>query len=542
MNLMFRKNFREGASGKSGGGGSKLQTKANRTKRSRDMGLTSQSDDIHYRTHLFFSPNRPGYDVGEEQLIAERCSGFTGNPSTSTTNTTGTLPLSPIQHESMDAPQPLVDRKPSVSLLRWNNNNHTNGNNNSNSNITTNIHNYHHYQSPPLPPPPSATTTATPSHRSSFRKPIDSIQMTETNRHNNNANINYNKTSGYNTTPGSSTLLQQHQQGLAGLSSTAAVRQASYGITGSGSAMGPNNGLVSMSSGGVRSEPISLATLDRDCFIIPVHSVDRFLPAGIPLPPSPVDGNSTKPSSPLSVLEVSDPKLCILVHLMSPLEPIDPVLESPLAHPLLKQRSVASELLTEVQQANTAVGGMLLANMEKISEFPFITYYVINTTQTDPSNFYSGIRVSSLSKFEPKNLRYTAAHTLDLYSEVAAICRPPLQLAPSESGSFKKTQTPATGYIISVFKVFEGDDGERFEKNWLYWTGARMLYRYLPRTAGLRRISLHKSTSQRGDKMYLLICECAELLKDINAAAVLIPALRARLCGYTGLYRPIQAF
>ncbi|XP_075167003.1 uncharacterized protein LOC142239111 isoform X6 [Haematobia irritans] len=319
-------------------------------------------------------------------------------------------------------------------------------------------------------------------------------------------------------------------------------KKASFGIGGPGAGIGPNNGLVPMSAGGVRTEPISLATLDRDCFIIPVHSVDRFLPAGIPLPPPPVDGPSTKPSSPLSVLEVSDPKLCILVHLMSPLEPIDPVLESPLAHPLLKQRSVASELVTEVQQANTAVGGMLLANMEKISEFPFIAYYVINTTQTDPSNFYTGMRVSSLSKFEPKNLRYTAAHTLDLYSEVAAICRPPLQLAPSESGSFKKTQTPATGYIISVFKVFEGDDGERFEKNWLYWTGARMLYRYLPRTAGLRRISLHKSTSQRGDKMYLLICECAELLKDINAAAVLIPALRARLCGYTGLYRPIQAF
>ncbi|XP_073846254.1 uncharacterized protein isoform X4 [Musca autumnalis] len=537
-NSCSKPNFREGTSGKTGGGGTKLQTKANRTKRSRDMGLTSQSDDIHYRTHLFFSPNRPGYDVGEE-----RCSGFSGacNPSTTNTNTTGTLTLSPIQHESMDAPQPLVDRKPSVSLLRWSNNN--NGNN-SNSNTT---HQYHHYQPPPPPLPQQQPST---SRSSSFRYPIDSIQMTETNRNqnisNNNNSINYSKTSSYITTPGSSTsqLLQQQQQqlGPTGLSSTAAVRQASYGISGSGATMGPNNGLVSMTSGGVRSEPISLATLDRDCFIIPVHSVDRFLPAGIPLPPSPVDGNSTKPSSPLSVLEVSDPKLCILVHLMSPLEPIDPVLESPLAHPLLKQRSVASELLTEVQQANTAVGGMLLANMEKISEFPFITYYVINTTQTDPSNFYSGIRVSSLSKFEPKNLRYTAAHTLDLYSEVAAICRPPLQLAPSESGSFKKTQTPATGYIISVFKVFEGDDGERFEKNWLYWTGARMLYRYLPRTAGLRRISLHKSTSQRGDKMYLLICECAELLKDINAAAVLIPALRARLCGYTGLYRPIQVF
>lgn len=50
---------------------------------------------------------------------------------------------------------------------------------------------------------------------------------------------------------------------------------------------------------------------------------------------------------------------------MSPLEPIDPMLESPLSHPLLKQRAIAAELVSEVQQANTAVGGMLLANMEK---------------------------------------------------------------------------------------------------------------------------------------------------------------------------------
>ncbi|XP_058066762.1 uncharacterized protein LOC131216325 isoform X1 [Anopheles bellator] len=290
-----------------------------------------------------------------------------------------------------------------------------------------------------------------------------------------------------------------------------------------------------------RSEPISLATLDKDCFIIPVHSLDRFLPAGIPLPtPETADASQV---GPLSVLEVSDPKICILAHLMSPLEPIDPLLESPLAHPLMKQRAVASELLNEVQQGNNAVGGMLLANMERSSaEFPFIAYYVINTTQTDPAMFYTGVRGASLSKFEPKNTRYTAAHTLDLYSEVASICRPPLALAPNEVGSVKRGQTPSTGYIISVYKVYEGDDGERFERNWLYWTGARMIYRYLPKTAGLRRITLHKSVSSRGDKMYLLLCECADLLKDLSAAALLIPALRARLCGYTGLYRPIQTF
>ncbi|XP_075166997.1 uncharacterized protein LOC142239111 isoform X2 [Haematobia irritans] len=532
MNLMFRKNFREGASGKTGGGGSKLQSKANRTKRSRDMGLTSQPEEIHYRTHLFFAPNRPGYDVGEE-----RCSGFTG---ACTPTTTTTLPLSPMQHE-MDAPQPLVDRKPSVSLLRWNSGNSSH-NNYSASAATTTTYNNNNTTSNNSNTANILSNQQNSAYSSSIRNQFDYIPMTESNR---NYNSSYNTTTNNNNNSYNYSSTTGSALGLGGLPSNgaaAAARQASFGIGGPGAGIGPNNGLVPMSAGGVRTEPISLATLDRDCFIIPVHSVDRFLPAGIPLPPPPVDGPSTKPSSPLSVLEVSDPKLCILVHLMSPLEPIDPVLESPLAHPLLKQRSVASELVTEVQQANTAVGGMLLANMEKISEFPFIAYYVINTTQTDPSNFYTGMRVSSLSKFEPKNLRYTAAHTLDLYSEVAAICRPPLQLAPSESGSFKKTQTPATGYIISVFKVFEGDDGERFEKNWLYWTGARMLYRYLPRTAGLRRISLHKSTSQRGDKMYLLICECAELLKDINAAAVLIPALRARLCGYTGLYRPIQAF
>lgn len=112
-----------------------------------------------------------------------------------------------------------------------------------------------------------------------------------------------------------------------------------------------------------------------------------------------------------------------------------------------------------------------------LAEFPFISYYVINTTQTDPTNFYTGVRLKSLAKFEPKVTRYTAAHTLDLYSEVASICRPPLILGQNEMGNFKKSLTPTTGYIISVFKVFEGDDGERFERNWLFWTGARAIYR-----------------------------------------------------------------
>lgn len=48
--------------------------------------------------------------------------------------------------------------------------------------------------------------------------------------------------------------------------------------------------------------------------------------------------------------------------------------------------------------------------------------------------------------------------------------------------------------------------------------------------------------ANNGDKMYLLICECSNLLMDLNAAAYLIPALRARLCGYTAIFRPLQTF
>lgn len=99
------------------------------------------------------------------------------------------------------------------------------------------------------------------------------------------------------------------------------------------------------------------------------------------------------------------------------------------------------------------------------AEFPFISFYVVNKNQHDPVEFFRSLRQSTLQKFDPKSLRYIAHHTLDLFNEVATIARPPLQ------PGFRRPQTKSTGFIISVYKVFEGDDGEKFEKNWLYWTG-----------------------------------------------------------------------
>ncbi|EFN80567.1 uncharacterized protein LOC105186742 isoform X1 [Harpegnathos saltator] len=279
-----------------------------------------------------------------------------------------------------------------------------------------------------------------------------------------------------------------------------------------------------------RGEPISLATLDRDCFIIPLASLERFLPAGVPHAPV---ADKKRPGSPLSVLEVEDPKQCVLAHFMTPLEPLDPLVESPVSRPLVLQRDTAAELVAEI--APSASQSILLTNMEKNADFPFITYYLINKQNTDPVDFYNEVQCAALRKFDPRDLRYAASHTLDLFNEVATIARPPLEPPGG------RPPIPSTGYIVSIFKVFEGDDGLKFEQNWLYWTGARMMYRYLPKSVGLRRITLHKSMSQ-GDKMYLLICECSQLQDNLSAAAILLPALRARLCGYTGLYRPSVCF
>lgn len=62
MNLMFRKNFRDGGSS-SKPSGAKM-SKMNRSgKRSRDMSCSGPSSDEfpQYRTHLFFNANRSGY-------------------------------------------------------------------------------------------------------------------------------------------------------------------------------------------------------------------------------------------------------------------------------------------------------------------------------------------------------------------------------------------------------------------------------------------------------------------------------------------------
>lgn len=68
----------------------------------------------------------------------------------------------------------------------------------------------------------------------------------------------------------------------------------------------------------------------------------------------------------MSVLEVEDPKQCVLAHFMTPLDPLDPLTESPVSRPLLLQRDIASELVAEIAPA--ASQSILLSNMERNGE------------------------------------------------------------------------------------------------------------------------------------------------------------------------------
>jgi len=79
----------------------------------------------------------------------------------------------------------------------------------------------------------------------------------------------------------------------------------------------------------------------------------------LPRSPSPSKTNA------LNMVEIDDPKTCLMFHMMTTLEPIDPVLESPLSDPMARQTAAACSLLTEIAATKVASEGMLLANLEK---------------------------------------------------------------------------------------------------------------------------------------------------------------------------------
>ena len=121
------------------------------------------------------------------------------------------------------------------------------------------------------------------------------------------------------------------------------------------------------------------------------------------------------------------------------------------------------------------------------------------------------------------------------YEEPVTICKPPLSTFPEKPASDK------TGFVICLYQVLEGDDGLKFEQNWVMWTGARQIYRTLPSYMGLKRISVHKSIIPTKTINYVLMCEFSNIMDHLTDACVIIDHLRARCCGFIGIYRVLDA-
>ena len=99
------------------------------------------------------------------------------------------------------------------------------------------------------------------------------------------------------------------------------------------------------------------------------------------------------------------------------------------------------------------------------AEYPFINYYVIQKPRPATQSFFREVRSRAYDAFNPNKIGFRCDHTVDLFEEMATIARPPVEQLS------KKPITDTTGFIVCVYKVFRGDDGEKFERNWLYWTG-----------------------------------------------------------------------
>ena len=104
------------------------------------------------------------------------------------------------------------------------------------------------------------------------------------------------------------------------------------------------------------------------------------------------------------------------------------------------------------------------------AEYPFINYFVIHKTRDEAAAVFKEARAATYDAFAPEKTGYTCSHDFGKYDEVATIARPPIEPIS------RRPTSSNTGYIVCMYRVFRGDDGQKFERNWLYWTGRKISY------------------------------------------------------------------
>ncbi|XP_076363760.1 uncharacterized protein LOC143253570 isoform X1 [Tachypleus tridentatus] len=263
----------------------------------------------------------------------------------------------------------------------------------------------------------------------------------------------------------------------------------------------------------------------QHCFIVPSHSVDRFMPF-------------RADSEDLKIIEVQNQKMRIVFDFgenaaLSTHDCISPAttLVTPSREWISTQLDIQRQKFNRVRESKTATEGMLLINVERCSQFPFMTYLVLNTNDDDPKRLVHQLQ-DCFTTFQSKDQLQHLAE----YEEVVTIARPPFDVLP------KIPATSKTGYIVSTFRVLPGEDREKLERNWLTWTGASHLCKKLPGNLGLRRITFHKTKQPHQGITYVLLCECGELMDYVTEACVYVDQLRARCCGYTAFFKVVEKF
>ena len=93
----------------------------------------------------------------------------------------------------------------------------------------------------------------------------------------------------------------------------------------------------------------------------------------------------------MSVVEVDDPQLIILLHFMTPFMAIQPVFESPLARPASLQGSMASQLLIDLLRDRPGAHGMLLVSIEQDGKLQFL----VSLSVTVPAPHFSCFKLRS---------------------------------------------------------------------------------------------------------------------------------------------------
>jgi len=108
----------------------------------------------------------------------------------------------------------------------------------------------------------------------------------------------------------------------------------------------------------------------------------------------------------------------------------------------------------------------------------------------------------------------------------------------SSDGGFRLTRP--------VFRENSKSVSRSPDRSWTYWSGADYVVEHIPKSLRLERVTFHKllrhgsGVSHGGhgkdNFSYVLMCDVAEALADINHAREFVDTLKYRQCGVTSMY------